>query len=102
MPPLVSLQSAKLVAGRTDSQIREDMQDASNIFRVLVKTLLKAGIITSRTASNYAAYLDMKELYGEGDRMIGDDIAEEGIKYLMALNGQQSRAYSLDRVGAAE
>ena len=86
----------------TDSQIREDMQDASNIFRVLVKTLLKAGIITSRTASNYAAYLDMKELYGEGDRMIGDDIAEEGIKYLMALNGQQSRAYSLDRVGAAE
>jgi len=87
----------------TDSNIREDMQDASNIFRVLVKTLLKAGIITQRTAPNYAAYLDMKELYAEGDRMIGDDIAEEGIKYLMQLNGQQGgSAYSLDKMTAAE
>jgi hypothetical protein len=29
----------------------------------------------------------MAELYAEGDRMIGDEIAEEGIKYLVALNG---------------
>ena len=87
----------------TDSNIREDMQDASNIFRVLVKTLLKAGIITQRTAPNYAAYLDMKELYAESGRMIGDDIAEEGIKYLMQLNGQQGgSAYSLDKMTAAE
>ena len=36
---------------------------------------------------NYAAYIDMAELHAEGDRMIGDEIAEEGIKYLMKLNG---------------
>jgi len=30
----------------TDEAIRSDMQDATNIFRVLIKTLLKAGIIT--------------------------------------------------------
>jgi hypothetical protein len=54
---------------------------------VLIKTLLKAGIITERTRGNYAAYIDMAELYAEGDRMVGDDIAEEGIKYLMQLNG---------------
>ncbi len=29
----------------------------------------------------------MAELHAESDRMIGDDIAEEGIKYLMTLNG---------------
>jgi hypothetical protein len=29
----------------------------------------------------------MHELYAESDRMVGDDIAEEGIKYLMQLNG---------------
>jgi hypothetical protein len=71
----------------TDAAIREEMQKGANIFRVLIKTLLKAGIITERTRGNYAAYVDMAELHTEGDRMIGDDIAEEGIKYLMKLNG---------------
>jgi hypothetical protein len=71
----------------TDVNIREELQEASNIFRVLIKTLLKAGIITDRTRGNYAAYIDMAELYAEGDRMIGDDIAEEGIRYLIKLNG---------------
>src|SRR3984893_17105163 len=71
----------------TDEAIRSDMQDATNIFRVLIKTLLKAGIITERTKPVYAAYIDMAELYAEGDRMVGDDIAEQGIKYLIGLNG---------------
>jgi hypothetical protein len=75
------------IEAMTDVNIRQDMQEASNIFRVLVKTLLKAGIITDRTRANYAAFIDMAELHAEGDRMIGDDIAEEGIRYLMKLNG---------------
>jgi hypothetical protein len=74
----------------TDEAMRKDMQDATNIFRVLVKTLLKAGIITDRTRANYAAFLDMAELYNESDRMVGDDIAEEGIRYLIQLNGGKS------------
>jgi hypothetical protein len=79
----------------TDTAIREEMQEATNIFRVLVKTLLKAGIITDRTKPIYAAYLDMHELYNEGDRMVGDDIAEEGIKYLLQLNGGTQLGASL-------
>ncbi len=71
----------------TDAEIRKELQDTTNIFRVLIKTLLKAGIITDRTRNNYAAYIDMAELHAEGDRMVGDDIAEEGIKYLMQSNG---------------
>ena len=75
----------------TNARVRERMKDSTNIFRVLIKTLLKAGIITDRTRGIYAAFVDMAELHKEGDRMIGDDIAEEGIKYLMQLNGSQGR-----------
>jgi hypothetical protein len=70
----------------TDEARREDMKEATNIFRVLIKTLLNAGIITERTRAFYAIYVDMDELKSEGDRMVGDDIAEEGIRYLQAIN----------------
>ncbi|HEY1615409.1 MAG TPA: ferritin-like domain-containing protein [Rhizomicrobium sp.] len=69
-----------------DEQRREQMKQSANIFRVLIKTLLNAGIITDRTRANYAFYVDMDELKREGDRMVGDDIAEEGIKFLKAVN----------------
>jgi hypothetical protein len=80
---------AAFMEALTDAAIRDEMKDSTNIFRVLIKTLLKAGIITDRTRGNYAAYIDMAELHAEGDRMVGDEIAEEGIKYLMKLNGGQ-------------
>ena len=70
----------------TDETRRENMKEQSNIFRVLVKTLLNAGIITDRTKAFYAMYVDLEELRSEGDRMVGDDIAEEGIKYLQEIN----------------
>ena len=79
----------------TDVAIRDELQESTNIFRVLIKTLLKAGIITERTKPIYAAYIDMAELYVEGDRMVGDDIAEQGIKYLMQLNGGSRMGASL-------
>ena len=70
----------------TDDQRREGMKEQTNIFRVLVKTLLNAGIITDRTRAFYAMYVDLDELKAEGDRMVGDDIADEGIQYLRAIN----------------
>ena len=70
----------------TDEVRREDMKESTNIFRVLIKTLLNAGIITDRTRAFYGMYVDMEELKAEGDRMVGDDIAEEGIKYLQKIN----------------
>jgi len=77
---------AEMAANMTDEVRRENMKEQSNIFRVLVKTLLNAGIITDRTKAFYGTYVDIEELRGEGDRMIGDDIAEEGIKYLQEIN----------------
>ncbi|HVY03924.1 MAG TPA: ferritin-like domain-containing protein [Caulobacterales bacterium] len=70
----------------TDDVRREGMKEQTNIFRVLVKTLLNAGIITDRTRGFYAMYVDLDELKAEGDRMVGDDIADEGIQYLKAIN----------------
>jgi len=95
------VQSAFMEA-MTDTAMREDMQEATNIFRVLIKTLLKGGIITERTSSNYAAFIDMKELHSEGDRMVGDDIAEDGIKFLRELNGNTNKYLSLESMTAAE
>jgi hypothetical protein len=70
----------------TDADTRADLQESTNIFRVLIKTLLKTGIITDRTRPIYAAWVDMDELAAESDRMVGDDIGEEGIHYLREIN----------------
>ena len=83
----------------TDEVRREDMKEATNIFRVLIKTLLNAGIITERTRAFYAIYVDMEELKSEGDRMVGDDIAEDGIAYLKTINFKD-RASPLKLVAA--
>ena len=90
-PDRVIAEMAEMV---TDETRRENMKEQTNIFRVLVKTLLNAGIITDRTKAFYAMYVDLEELRSEGDRMVGDDIAEEGIKYLQEINFK-------DRIGKA-
>ncbi|MBV9858800.1 MAG: ferritin-like domain-containing protein [Alphaproteobacteria bacterium] len=74
------------VRERFASGRRNAMRDSTNIFRVLVKTLQKAGVITERTAHVYAAWVDLDELKGEGDAMVGDAIAAEGIEYLREIN----------------
>ena len=86
-----------------DEDRRESMKEGTNIFRVLIKTLLKAGIITERTKSFYAVYVNMDELKGEGDHMVGDDIAEDGIRYLQKINfGTNTDALKNVTVSAAE
>ena len=86
-----------------DDDRREAMKEGTNIFRVLIKTLLKAGIITDRTKAFYATYVDMDELKGEGDRMVGDDIAEDGIRYLQKINfGANVDALKEVTISAAE
>ena len=69
-----------------DKDRRASMAKSTNVFRSLIKTLIKSGIVTQRTAPNYAAFVDLKELHAEGDAMVGDEIAEEGIKFLKAIN----------------
>jgi hypothetical protein len=65
---------------------RNSMQESTNIFRVLIKTLLKAGIITERTRHVYSPWVNLGELSDEGDTMVGDAIAADGIEYLREIN----------------
>ena len=77
---------ADIVARVKSRDPNRRMRGETNVFRVLIKTLLSAGLITDRTRSFYAMYVDMDELAAEGDRTVGDDIAEEGIRYLQEIN----------------
>jgi hypothetical protein len=82
----------------TDGERRRLMRESTNIFRVLVKTLLATGIITSRTRHAYAEWVDMEELAGEGDRMVGDDVVEAGIRSLRDINAGKRKI--VHRIGA--
>jgi rubrerythrin len=84
----------------TDEDRRKVMRQSTNIFRVLIKTLLKSGLITDRTRAFYANYVDMDELKAEGDRMVGDDIAEEGIAYLQQINFKDRSNAAAIRIAA--
>jgi Long-chain fatty aldehyde decarbonylase len=85
----------------TDVERRERMKEATNIFRVLVKTLWNANIITDRTKSFYAMYVDFADFEAEGDHMVGDDIAEDGIRFLQSVNfGGRSEALAQIKIAA--
>jgi hypothetical protein len=74
-----------------DEDRRAALKDGTNIFRVLIKTLLHAGIITKRTAPLYAVWVDMKELEAEGDGIPGDIVADEMLVTLREINARRRR-----------
>ncbi len=65
---------------------RDAMRESTNIFRVLIKTLLKAGIITERTRPIYAAWVNMRELDAEEDEVVGSDLADATVAELSEIN----------------
>jgi hypothetical protein len=87
-----------VVEARNDDHRRALMQRSSNVFRTLIKTLLKAGIITERTRARYAVWVDLDELVAEGDRMVGDEVAEEGLSRLRDINAGKRKV--VRRLGA--
>jgi hypothetical protein len=70
---------------------RASMTENTNIFRVLIKTLFKAGIITDRTKSTYSAWVDMAELDREDDEVVGTDVADAGIAELREINRSRKK-----------
>jgi hypothetical protein len=84
-----------------DEDRRAQLKESTNIFRVLIKTLLHAGIITSRTAPLYAVWVDMDELKAEGEDIPGDVVAEEMLIVLRDINARRKRIRSKDVVVAA-
>jgi hypothetical protein len=78
----------------SDADRRRVMRESTNIFRVLIKTLFKAGIITDRTKATYAAWVDMDELRGESDEVVGTDIADATVEELREINAKNSKLIS--------
>jgi len=74
-----------------DEDRRQDMTRNTNIFRVLIKTLLKAGIITDRTRPIYANWVDMDELASEDDEVAGADVAADGVEILRQINRSRQK-----------
>jgi len=86
---------ADIIERRKNRDASYRMRGETNIFRVLIKTLHNAGLITQRTRGFYAMYVDMDELEGESTRMVGEDIAEEGIRYLQTINFKDREAVAV-------
>jgi hypothetical protein len=78
----------------TDADRRRMMTEGTNIFRVLIKTLLKAGIITERTKPLYAAWVDMEELRKEPDEVAGMDVADATVAELREINAGRVKVIS--------
>ena len=78
-----------------DADRRDNLRQQTNIFRVLVKTLLKAGIISERTRPVYAAWVDLDELAREDDEVVGLDVAEAAMDELRELNRGRGRRMRL-------
>ena len=74
-----------------DASRREAMTEQTDIFRVLIKTLLKAGIITDRTRHIYAQWVDMDELNREDEEVVGTEVAENAIEELRSINSGRKR-----------
>jgi hypothetical protein len=74
-----------------DANRREAMTDQTDIFRVLIKTLLTAGIITDRTRHVYAQWVDMEALKKEDEDVVGTDIAEAAMVELKEINSGRKR-----------
>jgi hypothetical protein len=78
----------------TDADRRRMMTEGTNIFRVLIKTLLKAGIITERTKPLYAAWVDMEELRAEPDEVAGMEVADATVAELREINAGRAKVIS--------
>ena len=72
-----------------DDERRNELKDGNNVFRVLAKTLISAGIITDRTAHVYAEWVNMKELESESHEVPGAAAVMEGIEDLRRINSQR-------------
>jgi hypothetical protein len=76
-----------------DAERRENLAQSTNLFRVLIKTLLQGGIITERTRPLYAAWVDLDALAAEGDRGAGQDVANESLAVLRGVNRSRRRRW---------
>jgi hypothetical protein len=82
---------AAVMEAFNDEDRRRMMKENTNIFRVLIKTLLHGGIITERTRHLYEAWVDLGQLEQEPEGVVGDAIADEAIVELREINRRKRK-----------
>ena len=82
---------AAVMEAFNDEDRRRMMKENTNIFRVLIKTLLHGGIITDRTRHLYEAWVDLGQLEQEPEGVVGDAIADEAIVELREINRRKRK-----------
>jgi len=82
---------AAVMEAFTNEDRRRMMKENTNIFRVLIKTLLHGGIITERTRHLYQAWVDMGQLEREPEGVVGDAIADEALVELREINRRRAK-----------
>ena len=82
---------AAVMEAFTDADRRRLMKQNTNIFRVLIKTLLHGGIITDRSRHLYEAWVDLGELGREPEGVVGDAIADAAILELREINSGKKK-----------
>jgi hypothetical protein len=75
----------------SDEDRRSAMMENTDVFRTLIKTLDNAGIITDRTRSTYANWVDMTALKEEGEALVGYAVAEETMADLQLINSSKRK-----------
>ena len=94
---------ADIVKRRAERDPNRRFTGETNIFRVLIKTLFNAGLITERTAAVLRRPTSTwTSCRPRATRMLGDDIAEDGIRYLQAINFKDSANRGAAQLVAAE
>jgi hypothetical protein len=75
------------------SDVRREQLTASNgIFRPLIRTLFKSGLITERTRALYSPWVRLSELSSESDNIFGNAVVRDGLGFLEQVNtSRQSR-----------
>ena len=68
---------------------RNELKDGTNVFRVLVKTLISVGVITDRTKHVYAEWVNMKEIESEAHDIPGAAVVIEGSEELRGINASR-------------
>ena len=82
---------AAVMEAFTDADRRRLMKENTNIFRVLIKTLLHGGIITDRTRHLYEAWVDLGQLEREPEGVVGDAIADASLEELREINRERRK-----------
>lgn len=85
-----------------NSEVRREQMTATNgIFRPLIRSLFKAGLITERTQALYAPWVRLSELSSENDNLLGMAPVRDGLDFLEQVNAsrQQTRWHAVGAAG---